>query len=178
MGTPRRKSGVLAGEVEPYRAWLLAQGYSPEYVLTLLSDLSRLGVWLQEGGRPGTGIDPDDVRRLFAARRRAGVVRVPGGAIIGRLLAFLAGRGLVAQVASVEPTPLQALLISFRAWMVGGRGLSSPRRQSTSPNSSRATSIERSPSRATSNMIARSRAPATVAASQLSITRCTSARGS
>ncbi len=45
MGTPRRKSGVLAGEVEPYREWLLAQGYSSASVIRT-PDMSGAGVGL------------------------------------------------------------------------------------------------------------------------------------
>ena len=84
MGTPRRKSGVLAGEVEPYREWLLAQGYSSASVITLLRTVSQLGVWLQARGMAGTEIDPDEVRQMFAARRRLGRHGVPGEPGMGR----------------------------------------------------------------------------------------------
>lgn len=123
MGTSRRKSGVLAGEVEPYRAWLLAQGYTAESADHLLGNLSQLGLWLQARGKPATGIDPDDVRQMFAARRRLGRHGVPGEPGIDRFLTFLAGRGLLADVAPQEPSSLQLLITSFRDWMVRERGL-------------------------------------------------------
>lgn len=123
MGTPRRKSGVLAGEVEPYREWLLAQGYSSASVITLLRTVSQLGVWLQARGMAGTEIDPDEVRQMFAARRRLGRHGVPGEPGMGRFLTFLAGRGLLAPAAPLEPSPLEVLMASFRDWMVRERGL-------------------------------------------------------
>jgi len=54
MGTTRRKSGVLTAEIEPYRQWLLQQGFTPATVRLLLRNLSQLGVWLQERGLAGT----------------------------------------------------------------------------------------------------------------------------
>lgn len=123
MGTPRRKSGVLAGEVEPYRAWLLAHGYREGSVRALLRSVSQLGVWLQEQGKPSAPIDPADVREMFAARRRLGRHGVPGGPGIDRFLTFLIERGLLAQGAAPEPSSLQVLMTSFRDWMVRERGL-------------------------------------------------------
>lgn len=123
MGTPRRKSGVLAEEVEPYRAWLLAHGYSPGSARTLLRNVSQLGVRLQAQGKPGTGIDPADVREVFASRRRLGRHGVPGDPGIGRFLSFLTSRGLLAETALAELSPLEALMGSFRDWMVRERGL-------------------------------------------------------
>ena len=123
MGTSRRRSGVLAGEVEPYRAWLLAQGYSPGSVRTLLRNVSHLGVWLQAQGKPATRIDPADVRQMFASRRQLGRHGVPGEAGTGRFLMFLDDRGLLAEAALREQSPLDALVSSFRDWMVRERGL-------------------------------------------------------
>jgi site-specific recombinase XerD len=122
MGTTRRKSGVLAGEVEPYRAWLLARGYAPGTVRWLLRDLSQLGVWLATRGLPGSEITEADVGELFAARREQGRRRVPGARGIGRLLAFLSERGLLAD-RRVDLSALERLLAEFRHWMVHERGL-------------------------------------------------------
>lgn len=123
MGTPRRKSGVLAGEVEPYRAWLLAQGYTAGSVRALVRNVSQLGVWLGARGKPGTGIDAADVREVFAERRRQGRHGVPADAGTDRFLTYLAGRGLLVLAAPFEPSPLDSLMASFSDWMVRERGL-------------------------------------------------------
>ena len=123
MGTTRRKSGVLAGEVEPYRAWLLARGYTPGTVRLLLRHLSQLGVWLAARGLPSSQIAEADVQALFAARREQGRHGVPGARCVGGLLlTFLSERGLLAEV-RVDPSPLERLVAEFRQWMVGERGL-------------------------------------------------------
>lgn len=122
MGTTRRKSGVLAGEVEPYRAWLLARGYTAGSVRLLLRDLSHLGVWLAARGLSGSEIAEAGVRELFAARREQGRHGVPGERGISRLLAFLSERGLLADLRR-DISPLERLVADFRDWMVGERGL-------------------------------------------------------
>ena len=120
MSASRREYGILAGEVEPYRAWLLAQDYAPGTVDALLRNISRLGAWLNSRGKPARAIDPDDVRELFGSRGRLGDHAEPG---IDRFLAFLAGRGLLAQAAPGAPSPVEVLMASFRGWMVSERGL-------------------------------------------------------
>lgn len=123
MGTTRRKSGVLTGEVEPYRAWLLAKGYSPGSVRILLRNVSHLGVWLETRGLPGSPIAEATVREMFAARRALGRHAVPVGPGICRLLAFLAERDLLAEQPSVV-SPLEHLVGDFEDWMIRERGLS------------------------------------------------------
>src|SRR5437764_3754222 len=115
MGTTRRKSGVLAGEVEPYRAWLLARGYTPGSVRLLLRNLSQLGVWLAARGLPGSGIAEASVREVLAARREQGRRAVPGERGMSRLLAFLHERGLLAEV-RLDSSPLERLVAEFRDW--------------------------------------------------------------
>lgn len=121
MGTTRRKSGVVVGEVEPYRAWLLARGYSPGTVRILLRNVSHLGVWLKTHGLPGSQIAEASVREMFAARRAAGRHAVPVEMGIHRLLVFLAERGLLAEQPSTV-SPLERLIGDFRDWMIRERG--------------------------------------------------------
>jgi site-specific recombinase XerD len=124
MGTTRRKSGVLTAEIEPYRQWLLEQGFTPATVRLLLRNLSRLGVWLQERGMTGTVIDAACVDELFAERRLLGRRGVPGRLGISRLLAFLDERGLLAPTPQEQPTALARLLEEFREWLFQERNLS------------------------------------------------------
>lgn len=124
MGTTRRKSGVLTVEVEPYRQWLLEQGFTPSTVRLLLRNLSQLGVWLQERGLAGTAIDRACLDELFAERRALGRRGVPGRLGISRLLAFLDERGLLAAAPHEPPTALEQLLEEFRGWLFRERNLS------------------------------------------------------
>ncbi len=125
MGTTtRRKSGVLTAEIEPYRQWLLAQGFTPATVRLLLRHLSQLGVWLQEHELPGTTIDLGSLDELFAERRALGRRGVPGCLGMGRLLAFLEERGLLAPAPEEPPTELEQLIAKFRAWLSQERNLS------------------------------------------------------
>lgn len=86
MGTTRRKSGVLTAEVEPYRQWLLEQGFTPATVRLLLRNLSQLGVWLQERGLAGSAIPRAYLDELFGERRALGRRGVPGRLGSRRLL--------------------------------------------------------------------------------------------
>jgi site-specific recombinase XerD len=124
MGTTRRKSGVLTAEIEPYRQWLLEQGFTPATVRALLRNLSQLGVWLQEGGMTGTVIDAAWLDGLFAQRRALGRRGVPGRLGVSRLLAFLDERGLLAPIPPEQPTALEQLLAEFRGWLFQERNLS------------------------------------------------------
>ena len=124
MGTARRKSGVLAAEIEPYRQWLLEQGFRPGTVRTLLRNLSQLGVWLQQREMTGATIDAALVDEVFAQRRALGRRGVPGRLGTGRLLAFLDERGLLAPAPQEQPTALDLLLEEFRQWLFQERNLS------------------------------------------------------
>jgi site-specific recombinase XerD len=124
MGTTRRKSGVLTAEIEPYRRWLLEQGFTPATVRLLLRSLSQLGVWLQERGLAGTVIDAAWLDELCAERRQLGRRGVPGRLGVSRLLAFLDERGLLAPAPQEQPTALGQLLEEFRDWLFQQRNLS------------------------------------------------------
>jgi site-specific recombinase XerD len=124
MGTTRRKSGVLTAEIEPYRQWLLEQGFTPATVRLLLRNLSQLGDRLQERGLAGTGIDRACLDEMFAERRALGRRGVPGRLGISRLLMFLDARGLLAAAPTAQPTALEQLLEGFHDWLIQERNLS------------------------------------------------------
>jgi site-specific recombinase XerD len=114
----------LTAEIEPYRQWLLEQGFTPATVRLLLRNLSQLGVWLQERGMTGTVIDAACLDELFAQRRLLGRRGVPGRLGVSRLLAFLDERGLLAPTPQEQPTALEQLVDEFREWLFQERNLS------------------------------------------------------
>jgi len=60
MATTRRNAGVLAPQVEGYRAWLTGRGYAPETIRNMLKDLSQ----------SGCGFPPKVWRRHSSTRMR------------------------------------------------------------------------------------------------------------
>lgn len=72
----------------------------------------------------GTVIDAAYLDELFAERRMLGRRGVPGRLGIGRLLAFLDERGLLAPTPQEQPTALEQLLDEFREWLFQERNLS------------------------------------------------------
>ncbi|MGI8312828.1 tyrosine-type recombinase/integrase [Saccharopolyspora hattusasensis] len=123
-GTPRRKAGLLAPQVEDYRTWLAQHGYTPQTTRNMLKDLGQVGLWL---ARAGLRVDELSEERLedFLAVRRGTRRRVPGIRGMAPLLAFLRETGVVAQPQSA-PTPITTLLEQFRSWMEKERGLATP----------------------------------------------------
>lgn len=122
MATTRRRSGVLAGEIEPYRRWLAARGYTSSTVRLMLRDLSQLGLWLQGQGLSADRVDAGSVRAMFDQRRRDGH-RIPGRRGMAVMERFLRDRGVLVVERAVEPSELDMLLDRFRAWMVDERNL-------------------------------------------------------
>lgn len=121
MATSRRRSGALAGEIEPYRWWLTARGHTPQTVRLMLRELSQLGLWLQARGLPADRIDAGSVRAMFEQRKRDGH-RIPGRRGMLVVEGFLRHRGLLVEPAA-EPGELDVLLDRFRSWMVDERNL-------------------------------------------------------
>jgi site-specific recombinase XerD len=120
-GTPRRKAGLLAPQVEDYRFWLAQHGYTPQTIRNMLKDLGQVGLWLS---RARLQVDELSEERLedFLADRRGVRRRVPGMRGMAPLLAFLRETGAVAQPQPTA-TPMTTLLEQFRSWMEKERGL-------------------------------------------------------
>jgi site-specific recombinase XerD len=122
MSGTRRKAGLLGPEVEPYRAWLLQRGYTPETVRNMLKDLGQAGLWLSVQGLPVEQFDEELASAFIAARRAVGFRHSPGIRGMRPLLTFLREAGVVP---AAEPllTSLEELLEQYRSWMVQERGL-------------------------------------------------------
>jgi site-specific recombinase XerD len=123
MGTPRRKAGALAGQVEGYREWLAQHGYTPQTVRNMLKDLGLVGQWLSREGLGVAELSEDRLAAFLVEQRRAGRRRLAGARGWLPLLTFLREQGVV-PAALVVVGPLSGLLNRYRRWMDRERGLS------------------------------------------------------
>ena len=122
MATTRRRAGVLAPQVEGYRAWLTMRGYTPGTIRNMLKDLGQVGRWLRDHDVALAQLDADQIKTFLLTRRTSGRRRVPGVRAMAPLLRYLREVGVVDE-ARVSLTPLGELLMMYRSWMVAERGL-------------------------------------------------------
>jgi site-specific recombinase XerD len=122
MSGTRRKAGLLAPEVEGYRAWLVHRGYKPGTVRNMLKDLGQVGLWLSTEDLLAGQLNEQQMGAFLTARQTAGHRRIPGPRAMVPLLSYLRAAGVVP---AAEPvlTPLGALLGQYRCWLVHDRGL-------------------------------------------------------
>ena len=118
----RKKAGRLWPQVEGYRTWLTRRGYTPGTVRNMLQDLGQVGLWLSAEGLETEDLSEERVALFLAARRKAGRKRVPGPRAMVPLLSYLREVGTVPE-RRPPVTPLDALLASYRLWLIEERGL-------------------------------------------------------
>ena len=78
MSGTRRKPGGLGPQVEGYRAWLVAQGYTPSTIRNMLKELGQVGRWLTVEELEAVQLDEQRIAAFITARRAAGYRRAPG----------------------------------------------------------------------------------------------------
>lgn len=123
MSGTRRRPGRLGPQVEGYRAWLLQRGYRPQTVRDMLKELGQVGRWLVVENLEPAQLNEEQIAAFIAARSAAGYRRVPGPRAMTPLLSYLRETGIVAEAVPAV-TPLDGLLVQYRDWLVGERGLS------------------------------------------------------
>lgn len=123
MASPRRDAGVLAPQVEGYRAWLEQRGYTRQTIRNMLKDLGQVGMWLSRQGLVAADLGEEGLRDYLADRREAGRRRLPGPRGMLPLLTFLRETG-ASSIPQTVLSPLEALLVRYRSWMTRERGLS------------------------------------------------------
>ncbi|MDP4511405.1 tyrosine-type recombinase/integrase [Nonomuraea turcica] len=122
MAGTRRKPGLLGPQVEGYRVWLEQRGYTAETIRNMLTDLGRVGRWLEDTGLTVGQLDEEWMAQFRSARHEAGQRRIPGPRAMAPLLTYLREIGIT--TAEQPPaTPLETLLQQYRAWMIRDRGL-------------------------------------------------------
>jgi len=101
----------------------VAQGYSPTSLRTKPREAAWLGRWMAQQGVAVQDLSEEVVARFLAEEEAAGVPRVPRVRSFASLLAVLREEGVIAAQALLPVSPLEALLASYRAWLMGPRGL-------------------------------------------------------
>jgi site-specific recombinase XerD len=122
MSGTRRKPGGLGPQVEGYRAWLVAQGYTASTVRNMLKELGQVGRWLTVEEVEAAQLDEQRITAFITARHAAGYRRAPGPRAMAPLLSYLREAGVVAAMQPLT-TPLELLLAQYRKWLVDERGI-------------------------------------------------------
>lgn len=122
MSGTRRKAGQLGPQVEGYRAWLAKRGYTPGTIVNMLKDLGQVGLWLSAEGLEAENLDEERMAAFLSARRAVGGRKIPGPRAMVPLLNYLRETGIVPEAAPLV-TPLGALLLQYRSWLIQERGL-------------------------------------------------------
>jgi site-specific recombinase XerD len=88
----------------------------------MLAVLGQVGRWLSAEGLEASQFDEEQVAAFVAARGSAGYRRIPGTRAMLPLLSYLRETGIAAEARPLV-TPLGALLVQYRSWLVEDRGL-------------------------------------------------------
>lgn len=122
MSGTRRKPGRLGPFVDGYRSCLLEDGYTPETVRAMLKDLGRLGRWMDSEGVE-IGAVTIAVIESFLADWRAAGGRAPTVRALRSMLIFLGDVGVMVGEEPSALSPVEALVVEYREWLVADRGL-------------------------------------------------------
>jgi len=106
-------AGPLAGYEAAFRAHLSRSGYMPRSAGDVLRAMARVSGWLEDRGLTAGGLTP-----VLAADLQAGLPDA------GPVLRFLRGAGVVPAAGGAGAGPAEAMLVQFRGWLAGERGLS------------------------------------------------------
>ncbi|MCX4458563.1 tyrosine-type recombinase/integrase [Streptomyces sp. NBC_01728] len=123
MAGSRRKPGALAPQVEGYRVWLAAHGYTTQTARNMLKDLGHVGRWLRQRELEIADLSEEKLELYLSDQRKAGRRRICGLRGMMPLLTFLREAGVV-PAPQVVVSPLDVLLVKYRSWMARERGLS------------------------------------------------------
>lgn len=123
MSGTRRKPGRLGPYVDGYRSRLLSLGHTPGTVRGQLKLLGQLGRWMSCEGVEPSQVSAARVEAFLAARRAEGHRRVPTMRSFSVLLEYLTDEHVIAPDDAVPFNALDGLLVAYRDWLVGDRGL-------------------------------------------------------
>jgi integrase/recombinase XerD len=115
--------GPLAAFVSGFDAELLRSGYSPEGAKSQLALAAHVSHWLAGQGLDAMALTPATVDRYVAERRALGCRTFRSAKALQPLLSYLRGLGAAPAAAGAAATPVEALLVRFREYLLVERGL-------------------------------------------------------
>ncbi len=122
-GSPRRKPGRMAADIEPFREWLRAAGYTPGSTRGLLMVMGQLGRWMHANVDEGEQLTMADLDAFVGWLRSRFSSRTPRLRSSDPLVAYLLVAGVIEPPAVPPPSDVEVLIDGFRRWMVDERGL-------------------------------------------------------
>jgi integrase/recombinase XerD len=130
MGRPTGKvdrvvvAGPLAPYAEGFQARLEELGYTPLSTVTWMRLMVHLSRWLGAHGLTAADLSSQRVEQYLRERQTAGYARFLSLRGVAVLLGFLSSMGVLAPEDPPRPcSESEALLASFRAYLLGERGL-------------------------------------------------------
>jgi site-specific recombinase XerD len=126
MSVTRRRPGRLGPFVDGYMDWLSEAGYTPKTVQWMLRDLSRLGRWMDARDVAIGGLTMAGVESFLADWPADGAGRVPTVRTLRALLTFLSQVDVMGAEDPKALSPVEGLVVDYRAWLVVDRGLAEP----------------------------------------------------
>ena len=123
---PRVPVGPLAPKVlAECSEWAAAQGYTPGSAAGIVNLLARLSVWMDMNNAGVDDLDEELLARFVVAERSREFVCATVKTAMGAMRRFLTTAGYlrVAEVETGQPTPAQAAVADWCAWMRQERGL-------------------------------------------------------
>lgn len=122
-GSPRRKRGLMAAHIEPFREWLRTAGYTPGSTRGLLMVMGQLGRWMRANAADGEQLTIADLDAFAGWLRSRSARRVPRLRGNDPLCSYLIDAGVVRLPGALPPSEVEVLIDGFRRWMIDERGL-------------------------------------------------------
>jgi site-specific recombinase XerD len=123
MSGPRRLDGPLAPFVSGYRVWLLEAGYTPQTVRAMLKEFGSVGRWMDAEDVDIGALTVAAIESFLADRRAAGRRRVPTVRALRSMQIYLREVGVMAAELPPSLSPVEALVVEYRGWLLADRGL-------------------------------------------------------
>jgi site-specific recombinase XerD len=112
----------MAAQIEPFRGWLLAAGYTPASTRGLLMVMGQLGRWMETNVADGEDLTLRDLVLFSEWLRCRSARRVPRLGFSDPLRRYLVEVGAI-RLPVLPAGPVDVVIDGFRCWMIDERGL-------------------------------------------------------